>query len=270
MIKNLTQFAIFIKDIYKSRGVIWQLAKNDLKSRFASSYLGIFWAFIQPLIMITVLWFVFNVGFRARPVDDFPFILWLSCGLIPWFFFADSLSSATNSLLEYSYLVKKVVFRTSILPIVKIISALFIHLFFIAILLILFFLHGFKPELIYLQLFYYSFSLTLLLIGLTWATSALAAFIKDTSQVVAVILQIGFWVTPNFWSINMIPERYQPLFKINPMFYIVEGYRDTLIHGVWFWQRYNQTLYFWVITILLFILGALLFRKLRPHFPDVL
>ncbi len=270
MRNNLNHFIVFLKDIIKSRSIIWQLAKNDFKARFASSYLGIFWAFIQPLVMIVVLWFVFQVGFRAMPIENFPFILWVSCGLIPWFFFADSLSSATNSLLEYSYLVKKVVFRTSVLPLVKIISAIFVHLFFVGLLLVMFFAYGFKPTIYYIQAIYYSFALIVFLIGLTWITSALAVFLKDVSQIVAVILQIGFWVTPNFWSVTMIPDRYIFFFKLNPMFYIVEGYRDTFIYETWFWEHCYLTIYFWSLTLILFVLGALLFRKLRPHFSDVL
>ena len=270
MRNNLRHFIYFLRDVYRSKGIIWQLAKNDFKARFASSYLGIFWAFVQPLVMIAVLWFVFQVGFRATPVEDYPFILWVSCGLIPWFFFADSLSSATNSLLEYSYLVKKVVFRTSVLPLVKILSALFVHIFFIALLLIMFFAYGFRPGLIYIQVLYYSFALVTFLVGLTWVTSSMAVFLKDVSQIVGVLLQIGFWVTPNFWSAAMIPDRYLYLFKVNPMFYIVEGYRDTFIYSIWFWHRPHQTLYFWLLTLFLFVLGALLFKKLRPHFSDVL
>lgn len=270
MLHNFTHFILFIKDTYRSRGIIWQLAKNDFKARFASSYLGIFWAFVQPLVMITVLWFVFQVGFRAAPVADFPFILWLSCGLIPWFFFAEALNSATGSLLEYSYLVKKVVFRTSVLPLVKLLSAYFVHIFFIVLLVAMFMVYGYRPNIYYIQIIYYSFAQVMLLIGLSWATASLAVFIKDTAQMISVILQIGFWVTPILWPIDMVPASYQFFFKLNPMFYIVEGYRDTLINGVWFWQSHNQTAYFWLVTLILFVLGALLFRKLRPHFSDVL
>ncbi len=270
MLNNLNHFLMFLKDIIKSRGIIWQLAKNDFKARFANSYLGIFWAFIQPLVMIAVLWFVFQVGFRAMPVEDFPFILWMSCGLIPWFFFAEGLSSGTNSLLDYNYLVKKIVFRTSVLPLVKIMSAIFVHIFFVGLLLTMFLAYGFKPTIYYIQVLYYSFALIAFLIGLTWITSSLAVFLKDVSQIVAVLLQIGFWFTPNFWSVTMIPDRYLFFFKLNPMFYIVEGYRDALIYEVWFWQHYKLTLYFWSLTLILFVLGAFLFKKLRPHFSDVL
>ena len=270
MSNNIRHFLLFLRDVYQGRQIILQLARNDFKARFAGSYLGIVWAFIQPLVMIAVLWFVFQVGFRATPVAEFPFILWLSCGLIPWFFFAESLNTATGSLLEYSFLVKKVVFRTSVLPLVKILSAYYVHIFFIGLLVVMFLAYGYKPNIYYLQILYYSFAQVMLLLGLSWITSSLAVFIKDTANIISVVLQIGFWVTPILWPINMIPERYQVFFKLNPMFYIVEGYRDSLILGVGFWHRYNQGLYFWIVTAILFFFGALLFKKLRPHFPDVL
>jgi teichoic acid transport system permease protein len=72
------------------------------------------------------------------------------------------------------------------------------------------------------------------------------------------------------WPYTMVPDKYQIFFKLNPMYYIVEGYRDTLINHVWFWHRYNQTAWFWVITLVLFLLGAILYKKLKPHFADVL
>ena len=95
--------------------MIYKLAKNDFKTKYAGSYLGIIWAFIQPVITVLVYWFVFEVGFRggsdSLPV---PFVLYLVAGIIPWFFFQDGLTGGTNSLLEYSYLVKKVMYSISV------------------------------------------------------------------------------------------------------------------------------------------------------------
>ena len=270
MINNIRQLQYFLSDVYRSRQIIFQMARNDFRSRFAGSYLGIIWAFVQPLVMIAVLWFVFQVGFRAAPVADFPFILWLSSGLIPWFFFSEGLNSSTSSLFEYNYLVKNVVFRTSVLPLVKLLSSYFVHIFFIVLLVVIFLIHGYRPNLYYLQIFYYSLAQVFMLLGLSWITSSLAVFIKDIAQVISVILQIGFWVTPILWPINMIPAQYQLFFKLNPMFYIVEGYRDTLINKVWFWEHPGLSLYYWLLTAALFLVGAFLFRKLRPHFSDVL
>ena len=78
------------------------------------------------------------------------------------------------------------------------------------------------------------------------------------------------WMTPIMWSYSILPDRYQWLAKLNPMYYIVEGYRDTLINKVWFWDRYFQTVYFWVLAIGIFVLGSIIFKKLKPHFSDVL
>ncbi|MEJ8553405.1 ABC transporter permease [Tepidibacter sp. Z1-5] len=270
MLNKLKEFICFLKDILLSRRLIFELSKNDFKVKYAGSYLGIIWAFVQPIITILVFWFVFQVGFKSAPVQDFPFILWLICGMVPWFFFSEALNNATGSLIAYSYLVKKVVFRVSILPIVKIISSLFVHIFFIVFIFIMFFLYGYEPSIYNIQVVYYSFAMTVLLLGLSWITSSIIVFLKDTSEIVAIILQFGFWLTPIFWSYKTLPIKYAKIFKLNPMYYIVEGYRDTFINHVWFWERYNQTFYFWVVTFILFMCGALLFRKLRPHFSDVL
>lgn len=262
----------FFNDLYKSRYLLWQMTKRDFKSRYMGSYLGLIWAFIHPIIMIALFWFVFEIGFRAKSEQsDCPYILWLVTGIVPWFFIADSLSMATNSILENSHLVKKVIFRVSLLPIVKILSCLIIHLFFILIIFILFALYGRFPSLAHLQIVYFLFCTLVLLLGLSWLTSSLVIFFKDISQLVLVFIQVGFWATPIFWSMtSRINPKYHFIFLANPFFYITEGYRKTFINHAWFWQNWKWTLYFWLFTTLIFIIGATVFRKLRPHFADVI
>lgn len=260
----------FLKEIVKSRRLIFELAKKDLKNRFLGSYLGIVWAFVQPMITITIFWFVFQVGFKSAPIEDFPFVLWLLCGLVPWFFFSESLQNATNSILDNSYLVKKVVFRISTLPIIRILSSLFIHLFFILVIFIMFAIYGYMPSIYNLQVLYYLFATIFLLLGITWITSSLVVFFRDLGQIVSILIQFGFWLTPIFWSFNIMPEKYIFFIKLNPVYYIVEGYRDSFIKHIWFWQHYNLTINFWIITLGIFFTGALLFKRLRPHLADVL
>ncbi|MNI39229.1 Teichoic acid translocation permease protein TagG [compost metagenome] len=190
--------------------------------------------------------------------------------MIPWNFFADSLNSSSNSIIEYSYLVKKVVFRVSILPIVKIYSALFVHFFFILFLFVMFMFYGYSPSIYYLQLPYYLGSMIVLVIGLSWLTASLAVFLKDVGQIVAMLIQFGFWLTPIFYSLEIVPDKYAFILKLNPMFYIIEGYRETFIYNKWFWEHPNLTLNFWVVTIIILTVGIVLFKKLKPHFADVL
>ena len=265
--KNLIYFII---DLIKNRKLLKQLTIQDLKNRYLGSYLGIIWAFVQPMVTLFVLWFVFEVGFKSKPVGDLPFILWLMTGFIPWIFFAESLQSGTNSVIEYSFLVKKVVFRVSLLPIVKILTALIIHLFFVVAIFVTFGFYGYMPSIYNFQVIYYIFASIVLLLGLSWITSSMVVFLRDIGQIIAVFIQLGFWGTPIFWSIGMLPPKLQFLIKLNPVYYITEGFRDTFIHKVWFWEHWQLSIYYWIVTGIIFVFGALIFKRLRPHFADVL
>ncbi len=266
-IKN---FVDFIKSIWQNKGLLWSLTKKDLKQRYVGSYLGILWAFIQPAITVCIFWFVFQVGFRSMPVDNFPFILWLICGMFPWFFFNDAILAATSSIYGNSFLVKKVVFRVSLLPMIQILSALLVHCFFIAVLFGMFAIYGYWPSIYNLQVIYYLFGSICLVFGLSLLTSSLMVFMKDIGQLIAMLIQFGFWGTPIFWSLKMIPLAYQWIFKLNPMYYIVEGYRNSFIYHTWFWELGYTTIWFWAFTIGIMLVGAFVFKKLRPHFADVL
>ena len=112
--------------------------------------------------------------------------------------------------------------------------------------------------------------MVVLALGISWITAALNVFIRDVGQIVAVVLQMGFWATPIFWDIQMMPSKIQAVFKCNPMYYIVQGYRESFIYFAPFWHHPIQTLYFWGISITFFITGTMIFKKLKPQFPDVL
>lgn len=260
----------FVKNICRSRRILFNLAKNDLKERYSGSVLGLAWSILQPLFTICVMWFVFSFGFRAVPIDDAPFILWLSAGMIPWFFLSDALISMSGCIVEKSFLVKKVVFNVSLLPIVKITSLIFIHLFFIGLLIGMFAVYGRYPSPVYLQVAYYLFAAVCFNVALAYITASLVVFSRDFGQLIGIIAQFLFWATPIFWNITLIPERYQWIFKLNPYHYIVSGYRDSFIYEKYFWQSPREAIIFWLITLAIGYTGINLFRKLRPHFADVL
>jgi lipopolysaccharide transport system permease protein/teichoic acid transport system permease protein len=267
----LNEIIHFLIDLVKNRNLIFELAKRDFKTRYLGSYLGIIWAFAQPMVTICVFWFVFEMGFKSGPVNEYPYILWLLSGMIPWFFVSESIARASNAIIENSYLVKKVVFRVDILPLVKILSALFIHLFFIMVMFSMFLLYGFPINIYSIQVFYYLWATIFLVLSVSWITSALTVFIKDVGHIIGVILQFAFWATPIFWNIKMLPPKYQTILKLNPLFYIVDGYRNALIEHKWFWvSQPTLTLYFWIFSIFMFTIGIFIFRKLKPHFADVL
>lgn len=260
-----------LKSVIDNKKLIVRLAINDFKTKYAGSYLGITWAFVQPTVTILVYWFVFQVAFGSAPVDNCPFVLWLIAGLIPWFFFSDAWNGGATAFIDYSYLVKKVVFQIEILPFVKVMSALFVHLVFLGVMIVIYVCNGYYPSLYWLQLIYYSVCLFIFNLAMSYITSAIMVFFKDLSQFINILLQVGVWLTPIMWDINRITSPIvRTILSLNPMYYIVSGYRETLITHQWFWQSPRLMGYFWILTILILLLGANILNKLKIHFADVL
>ena len=269
-ILHLKNFCSVPCDIYYNRDILWDLVKNDFQARFAGSYFGVFWAFVQPVITMCLYWFVFQVGLRAGNASDYPFILFLMSGMIPWFYFSDALNGGTNSLIEYSYLVKKVVFEVRILPVVKVVSNIFVHLFFVVVIEIVCLCYGFTLDFYLLQIIYYIACSSFLVLGLSYITSSCTAFFKDMTQIVNIILTIGVWATPIMWTVDMLSPMLRLVFRLNPVYYIVDGFRDTLLVKRWFWEKPVWTIYFWMFSMLVYMLGVALFNRLKVHFSDVL
>ena len=271
---------IFIipKELYQSRELIWKLAKNDFKKRYAGSYLGFLWALVQPVVTVLMYWVVFDVVFDTKSQMvasgvEVPYVLFLTAGLVPWFYFSEAIMNGTNALLEYSYLVKKVVFKISILPIIKLIAATFIHGFFVLVLIVIAMLYGYMPTIYTIQVFYYSFCLFVLVLAMSYCTCAIVVFFRDLSQIINIALQVGMWATPILWYIGML-DNYPPmvitLFKLNPLVYIVNGYRSAIYEQSWFFEHFYSSTYFWIFTVTLFCIGSLIFKRLKVHFADVL
>ena len=260
----------FIGEVYERRRQIYDLTRRDFKDRYSGSFLGMIWAFLEPLAMMGIMWAVFSLGLKVRPSGDIPFVAYLFTGQIAYNFFSDAVGASAGVIRAYSFLVKKVKFRIAILPIVKINSAIIIHSIFLVIVMAIIWASGVKPDLFWLQVIYYMISLLFLLLGLSWLFSALGVFIKDIANVIQIFLTFGFWLTPIFWDKNIVPPEYQVYLCLNPMFYIVQGYRDSFLYHVPFWEHPVNTAYFWCVSCLALISGILVFKKLRPHFADIL
>ncbi len=266
----ITSFINFLKLIFEKRGLIISMSKREITTQYVGSLLGFIWTFIHPLVMVLVFWFVFSVGFKSKPMGDIPFVVWLTAGMAPWFLFSDVVLGSVGIIVSNGHLIKKTLFPSQILPIIKMLSGTVTHAIFLTVLLGLILFQKMPISIYYLQVIYYFTCTLILILGVSWAVSALNVFIRDIGQVVGVIVQVGFWATPIFWDINMMPEKAKFFIKLNPMFYIVQGYRDTFIAFTPFWSHPKLTLYFWSCTLTIFCLGALIFKRLKPQFADTL
>ena len=260
----------FFSEIYDKRQLIYELSKRSFQQQYMGSYLDFVCVFLQPLIFISVLYAVFTIGLRSGRSMEVPFVVYLITGMIAWNFFAEILNGTPGVIKNHAFLVSKVDFRLSILPIVKILSVVIPHFVFILIAMAVCWYNGISPSIYTLQVFYYLFGMIALLLGLGWMTSSTSLFVKDVANIVKIIVQFGFWLTPIFWTIERIPATYQWIIKLNPMYYIVSGYRDSLVYNIPFWTRPTETLYFWVLTLVFLYFGITIFSKLRPHFAEVI
>ncbi len=272
--KFVHTFLDFFQKLIQTRSLLWKLAVNDFKARHAASFLGVTWAFLQPILLLVTMWFAFEVALGSGEQDGFPFILWFAPALLVWNFFSESMNSMTSSVRGYSYLVRKVNFRVSILPLVKMLSAFFIHLAMLAVVVALLFVYGRGLTPYVIQILYYLLCLFTLLLGFGWLLSSITLFAPDIISIVSICITMGFWASPIAWNPAFLSS--QPLIlkilqTVNPMYYIIEGYRDTFLGRMWFWERpWSLTLSFWCIALFVFFLGAYVFNRLRPQFADML
>lgn len=259
----------FLKQIYLNRFIIWELTKRDFRVKYINNIFGLSWAILEPLAMMFILWFIFTFV-RTTKSSDVPFAAFLLTGLLAYDFFNKTLNSATRSIRSFGFLINKVNFRAAIIPLVSIASEVLINLIVIGIISIILFVSKIPVSLFWLQVFYYLFAMCAMLIGISWFTSSISLFFPDINYIITIVMRVLFFFTPIFWGIESFPSKYQFYFKLNPLYYIVNGYRDSFLFNVPFWEHTEDTLYFWILTTLFLVLGVLVFKRLRPHFADAI
>ena len=260
-------------NIVKNSKIVLNLALSDFKRRFVGSYFGVIWMFVQPLATVLVYTLIFQVGFKSvPPVPGVSYVIWLIPGIIPWFYFQDVVIQGTQVLYEYNYLVKKIVFNVSMLPIVKLISVYLSHICFVAIMFIVFIIARMPFSLKSFLVLYFSFSISIFSLGIIYLTSSINVFFKDMGQIVGILMQFGVWMAPIMYDASLFVNRVPilcKLIKLNPIYYVVKGYRYCMINDS-FPDFFNLTVYFWIVTLIVFLFGLKVFNRLKLHFSDVL
>lgn len=260
----------FIENIFKNRKLIYQLGKNDFKNRFANTGLGAVWGFLQPFVFMMTYVIVFQFIFKSN-VEDAPFIVWYLPGMAMWQFCSESILTASNSIRNYSYLVKKVVFPVDIIPIISLTSSSFIGLFLAMLAMSVNSILGYLPNLIIVV--YAIFCAYCFIIAFTRFTSAVVTLVPDFAQLLNIFMQLFFWFVPIIWNLDMIGTGIiSNIVKCVPFTYLVEGFRSAFLgSSTIIFESYGiYTFIFWVIVIFFYIWGDYVFKKGRKDFADVL
>lgn len=271
---------IVLKEQFKNFYLVRRLSDYEMKSANRNNYLGILWVIINPMIQIAIYWFVFGYGiFRSSGKSDvlldgewIPYFPWMLSGFIAWFFISQSIPQGSKSIYSRIKVISKMSFPMSVIPTFVIFSELYRHLMLLVIVLVIFQFLDFSITIHYLQLPYFIFATTAFLVALSLITSTISTIVRDFQMLIQSLIRMLMYLSPFLWPpYNLKPEIIVTIMKLNPIYYLAEGYRASILGLSWYpIENWEYTLYFWGITIVLFIIGSILHVKFRSHFVDFL
>lgn len=259
--------------IWKGRDLLKQLVRRNIEGRYKGTMMGLIWMVVTPLVMLAVYTFVFGVIFKARwgaglGDSKVAFALIMFCGMAVFNIFSESVNGSVGIVTGNPNYVKKAVFPLELLPVSSVLSACFFGLVWIGILLvgIVLFLHKFCLAAVCLPLIF--IPLVLFSCGIGWFVASLGVFLRDLSHAIGIVLQVLYFMTPIFYSVEMVPEKFRPILLLNPLTPIVQSARQVLMYSQWpNWYALG------IVTLLsmaVFQMGYFWFMKTKRGFADVL
>ncbi|WP_416212989.1 ABC transporter permease [Pantoea eucrina] len=269
-----TSIIVLLRSIISNRHLIYQMTKREITGRYRGSFMGVLWSFINPVLMLTVYTFVFSVVFKARwgtgsvseSKSDFAIILFV--GLIVHTLFAETLMRAPTLILGNVNYVKKVIFPLEVLSVTSMASVLFHSVISLIVLLSAFFIfNGFIHwTVVFIPMVF--FPLIIVSIGLSWFLSSLGVFIRDVGQTIAIITMILMFLSPIFYPVSALPEKFQHVIMLNPLTFIIEQSRNVIIWGKM--PDFTGLALYSLAALCLMWLCFFWFQKTRKGFADVL
>jgi lipopolysaccharide transport system permease protein len=249
--------------IFEYKELIKNLVISDLKTKYSNSALGFAWSMLNPLLMMLVLYLVFNNVFRNNQEH---FALYILIGLTGWRFFSLGTSMAMSSIVGKSSLVTKIFIPREILTLSVVLSALVSSLLEFLVLIPLLLIFGIRLSVTVLFFPALHVLYFLLVYGIALSLASLYVYYRDINQIWEVLLQIGFFLSPIVYPVSLIPEKYMDYYMLNPITRLIEMYRDSLLAGkLPSPADFVLVLFFGII---LFVFGSWLFRKLSPRFAE--
>lgn len=274
--RPFVRFGRVIAEIWREhveyRTQVFQLAAADIIKTYRGSALGWSWAIIKPSVTIFVFWFAFDIGLRSgQPVEGYPFFLWLVAGIIPWFYMSEMLTQSSKALNKYNYLVTKIKYPVSTIPTFVSISKFYVHLGLLAIVVLLFALFGFAPDIYFLQLPLYAAGMFVFFTAWALFAAPLSAMSKDFANTITSLVTAVFWMSGVMWDVNKIDiEWVRRLLMFNPVTFVATGYRNVFIYKKWFFEDRFALAAFGFVLLVMLLLAIRTYQRLRRDIADVL
>jgi len=261
--------SFFLHNLIERRSLLFQLVRRDFEQRFVGSAIGWIWGLIHPLVLLVVWTFVFQVCLKLKPppgVKSYP--LFIFAGMLPWLLFSDTVQRSASSLLDQSNLITKTVFPAEIVPVSVFLSSLVSHLLALALMIAAAGVIENQISFFLVLLPVYMFLIGLFAVGLGWVVASLHVYLRDTAQMLSVLLTFWFWLTPIMFTEDQFPPWAHFLLTANPMFYVVRAYRQILLTPDCPYARDFAILAAGGAAV--FVAGGFFFRYMKRGFADVL
>ncbi|MED4204492.1 ABC transporter permease [Neobacillus mesonae] len=269
-----------IKEQITSFYLILRLSAFELKSANTNNYLGRLWELLNPMIQLGIYWLVFGVGMRKNKDiimgNDIhvPFFIWMVSGMVVWFFINPTIPKASKAIYSRLQMIAKMSFPMSAIPSFVIMANFYSHLMLVAVVTIILQFTRFKISVYFVQLPYFMLATLIFLLALSLITSTLSTIVRDVQQIIQSVLRMLLYLSPLLWHTDKLVFKnidFTFVLKLNPFYYIIEGYRASLLGTSWYiWENSSLTLYFWGITLVFFLIGSVLHLKFRDRFVDYL
>ena len=266
-----------LKENFTNLYRIYSITRYELLSEMRESKLGLFWNFAHPLIQVLTYWFAFGIVFNKKDVVSYgtqvPYIYWMMGGIVVWFFISPAITNGCNAIYSKRNVITKMKFPVSILPATVILKELFNHLCLLLIVIIALILGGFYPTIHWLGILYYMVCAVLLGISLSMTLSVLNMLARDVRKLVLACMRLLLYLTPVLWnleSVGHLPKIVTYIMKANPIYYIIQGYRDCFFFHQGIFAYNNSMIVFWVETIVLFVFGSYIMCKFKKKFIDLI
>ncbi len=263
--------ANFLVNLIERRGLVVELVRRDFRQRYVGSAAGWLWGVVHPLVLLLSWIFVFQVCLKVTlpagsVTQNYP--MYLFCGMLPWLLFQETVLRSAPSMVEHANLITKTVFPAEVVPVSIFLSSLIHHLVALGVVVAAtaLVLRTVSPMILLLPV--YMLFIGLLAVGVGWMAAGLHVYLRDTAQVLSVVMTLWFWLTPIMINERQIPEGFRPLMNLNPMSWIVRAYRERLLSAQW--PAWPDLLVPAAFSIAVFVAGGLLFRHLKRGFADVL
>ena len=270
---SLGAFANSLKIFYDRRWLIRYMVQRQMASSYQASYLGLLWAFLSPLLMVALLTVIFSelIGIKFREVtgnSSLNFGLFLYCGLLPFLTYSQALSRGVNVVRRNSSLVQGVVFPLEVLPVTTVAASLVQNVLGVGALMVVLVVLGQQLHLTTLLLPLVLVPQILFTLGLSYLMAVAGTYVPDIRETLRAVIRATFFITPILWPAGRVPEEWSFLVDYNPLAVLVNAYRDLILEGEL--PGLESAMWFSLFAAALFIVGLVVFNRVKHNFADLL